>query len=237
MPAQLPCPPVPGPADLLLPELIEDLLRRGMQVRLGVGGVSMAPRLRDHDHVVVEPLHGKHARFGDLVLFRNSGGTLVLHRVVRRWCDSRGRHRLQTRGDANIRLDPSIDCARVLGRVRRTERKGRGSIDLETMGERLRAVAVGARKLLCSALYYKLRSAAGSVTGAWRGLLGSRTLPERDRAAVSSSTGRPEPGLPVANPSSPPAPRRSVPPAWPRQPVRPPKRPRPDPRVATRVSS
>ncbi len=236
MPAPVPCPPAPGPADALLPELIEDLLRRGMQVRFGVGGVSMAPRLRDHDHVIVEPLHGKHARFGDLVLFRNSGGTLVLHRVVRRWCDSRGRHRLQTRGDANIRLDPSIDCAHVLGRVRRTERKGRGGIDLETMGERLRAVAIGARKLLRSALYYKLRSSADSVTGASRGLLGSRTVPERGQAAVFSSTGLPEPGPRAGDPSSPAAPRHSDPPAWPRRPVRPPKRLRPDPRVATRVS-
>ncbi len=194
MPARVPCPAVPRPADALLPELVADLLRCGMHVRLGVGGVSMAPRLRDHDHVVIAPLHGKNARFGDLVLFRNAAGALVLHRVVRLWRDSRGRHRLQTRGDANIRLDPSIDCARVLGRARRTERKGRGSIDLDTAGQRFRAVAIGARKLLRSALYYKLRSSAGSVTGAWSGPPGSRSAPERDRAAVFSSTVRPEPG-------------------------------------------
>ncbi|GMQ77047.1 MAG: hypothetical protein BMS9Abin01_2356 [Gammaproteobacteria bacterium] len=158
MPTRVPCSPLPE--EVLLPELIADLLGRGLRVRLGVGGVSMAPWLRDHDHVVVEPLHGKQARFGDLVLFRNARGALVLHRVVRRWRDSRGRHRLQTRGDANIRLDPSIDHARVLGRVRRTERMGRGSIDLQTAGERLRAVVVGTGKLLRSALYYKLRSSA-----------------------------------------------------------------------------
>ena len=129
---------------------------RGMRVRLGVGGVSMAPRLCDHDCVLIEPLDGIDARFGDLVLFRNAGGALVLHRVVRRWRDSRGRHRIQTRGDANIRLDASIDSARVLARVRRIETKGRGSIDLESARERLRAVTIAAGKLLRSAVYYKL---------------------------------------------------------------------------------
>jgi len=158
MPARSPRSPVREPADTLLPGLIEDLLARGLRVRLGVGGVSMAPRLCDHDRVLIESLHGKDARFGDLVLFRNAGGALVLHRVVRRRRESRGRQRLQTRGDACVRLDASIDATRVLGRVRCIERKDRGSIDLETMGERLRAMAIGAGGLLRSALYYKLRS-------------------------------------------------------------------------------
>ena len=156
MPACSPGSALPERADALLPELIEDLLARGAQVRLAVGGVSMAPRLRDHDCVLIEALHGKDARFGDLVLFRTGGGTLVLHRVIRRWRDGRRRHRLQTRGDACVRLDASIDPTRVLGRVRRIERNGSGSIDLDTAVERFRAVAVGAGKLLCSALYYKL---------------------------------------------------------------------------------
>ncbi len=156
MPANTPGSALPEPADTLLPELIEDLLARGTQVRLAVGGVSMAPRLRDSDCVLIEALHGKDARFGDLVLYRNAGGTLVLHRVIRRWRNSRRRHRLQTRGDACVRLDASIDAARVLGRVRRIERKGGSSIDLATATERCRAVAIGAGALLCSALYYKL---------------------------------------------------------------------------------
>lgn len=148
---------LPGPPDTLLPALIEDLLARGAQVRLAVGGVSMAPRLRDHDCVLIEALQGKDARFGDLVLFRNAAGTLVLHRVIRRWRDGRRRHRLQTRGDACVRLDESIDATRVLGRVRRIERATGAGIDLDTAAERFRALAIGAGKLLCSALYYKLR--------------------------------------------------------------------------------
>ena len=154
---------LPEPADALLPELIEDLLARGTQVRLAVGGVSMAPQLRNHDCVVIEALHGKNPRFGDLVLFRSEDGRLVLHRVVRRWRDSERRRRIQTRGDACVRLDASIDATRVLGRVRRIERATGASIDLDTVAERFRALAIGAGKLLCSALYYKLlRSATGA---------------------------------------------------------------------------
>ena len=156
MPANTPGRALPKPPDTLLPELIEDLLARGTLVRLVVGGVSMAPRLRDHDRVLIEALQGKDARFGDLVLFRNAAGALVLHRVIRRWRDSRRSHHLQTRGDACVRLDASIDATRVLGRVRRIERKASTSIDLDTAVERFRALATGAGKLLCSALYYKL---------------------------------------------------------------------------------
>ena len=156
MPVPSPCPSVSGPASALLPDLIEELLAGRNHVRLGVGGVSMTPRLRNHDCVVIEPLRGERARFGDLVLYRSAGGALVLHRLVRRWRDTGGQLRLQTRGDANVRLDVSIDSARVLGRVRHIERTHMRGVDLETMGERIRAVIVGAGKLLCSALYYKL---------------------------------------------------------------------------------
>jgi hypothetical protein len=144
------------PVSALLPELVEELLLGGTCVRLEVGGVSMAPRLRDHDHVIVRPLNGDDACFGDLLLYRNTAGALILHRLVRRWRDNHGRRRLQTRGDTNLRLDVSIDAERVLGRVCRIERIGLRQIDLETAGERVRAVIVAAGKLLCSAVYYKL---------------------------------------------------------------------------------
>ena len=156
MPACSPDCALPEPPGTLLPELIEDLLARGARVRLAVGGVSMAPQLRDQDCVLIEAMHGKDARFGDLVLFRTAGGALLLHRVIRRWRAGGQRQRLQTRGDACLRLDGIIDATRVLGRVRRIERKGGGNIDLDTAAQRFRAVAIGAGKLLCSALYYKL---------------------------------------------------------------------------------
>jgi len=147
----------PEPVSALLPDLMEELLTSGNCVRFEVGGVSMAPRLRDHDHVIVTPLSGEDARFGDLLLYRNAAGALVLHRLVRYWRDTGGRRQLQTRGDANLRLDASIDSARVLGRVSHIEKSGPGYIDLEKAGERVRAVSLAAGKLLCSAIHYKLK--------------------------------------------------------------------------------
>jgi len=151
----------PAPASALLPELVESLLARGTRVRLAVGGHSMAPRLRDNDVVTIEPLAGTRVRFGELVLFRDAGGALVLHRVLRLW-----RGHLQTRGDASIRLDPVITREQVLGRVSRIERDGRG-IDLECAGERVRAALVGGVKLVCSGVYYKFtRRLARKIAGA-----------------------------------------------------------------------
>lgn len=154
MPAAIPCPHTPG---AILPELVEDLLAAGMCIRLPVGGVSMAPRLGNGDRVVVAPVDGAQARFGDLVLYRNSGGTLVLHRVVRRWRDDRRHLRLQTRGDACLRLDASIDPSQVLGRVQRIERAGGGGVNLETIAQRVCAAIIGTGKLLGSAIDYKVR--------------------------------------------------------------------------------
>lgn len=142
-----------GPATAVhLPDLIEQLLARGARVRMAVGGRSMAPRLTCHDVVTIVPQAGGRARFGDLVLFRNEHGALVLHRVLRRW-----RGRLQTRGDANVRLDPAIACERVLGRVSRIEKGDGSKIDLDCALERALAVLVGCLKLAGTGAYYKIR--------------------------------------------------------------------------------
>jgi len=141
----------PAPASALLPELAEELLARGTRVRMAVGGRSMAPRLRDDDIVTIEPMADTGVRFGELVLFRNAGGALVLHRVLRRW-----RGHLQTGGDASIRLDRAIGRERVLGRVCRIERVDGSRIDLERARERVRAMLVGGVKLVCSGVYYKI---------------------------------------------------------------------------------
>lgn len=141
----------PAPASVLLPELAEQLLARGTRVRMAVGGRSMAPRLRDNDVVTIEPLADTSARFGELVLFRNAGGALVLHRVLRRW-----RGHLQTGGDASIRLDCAIAHERVLGRVCRIERRDGSRIELERARERVRAIVIGVAKLTSSGIYYKI---------------------------------------------------------------------------------
>jgi hypothetical protein len=146
----------------LLSELVEHLLSTGVRVRLAVGGRSMAPRLRDGDVVIIEPLADTAVRFGELLLFRDAGGALVLHRVLRRW-----RGHLQTGGDASIRLDPAITREQVLGRVSRIERDDDIRIDLERGRERVRAVLVVGARLVCAGVYYKIiRRLAQKIAGA-----------------------------------------------------------------------
>ena len=115
------------------------------------GFVLLAPPDWDRSAVTLSAIDG------NSVIARPYCETLSAHQTATAAGDGRRRHRLQTRGDACVRLDASIDARRVLGRVRRIERKGSGSIDLDTAAERCRAMAIGAGKLLCSALYYKLR--------------------------------------------------------------------------------
>ncbi len=100
-------------------ELAAALLRRGVAVRVTVHGASMRPWLRDGDRVELEPL-SRPAAPGDVILGRDPAGGLRLHRVVHAGGDGR----VQTRGDALWRMDPAIDAARVLGRVRRVRRGG-----------------------------------------------------------------------------------------------------------------
>ena len=100
-------------------ELAAALLRRGVAVRVTVHGASMHPWLRDGDRAEIEPL-SRPAAPGDVVLGRDPGGGLRLHRVVHAGADGR----VQTRGDALWRMDQAIDAARVLGRVRRVRRGG-----------------------------------------------------------------------------------------------------------------
>lgn len=76
-------------------------------------GNSMSPTLRDGDLVCVENAAGNRPRPGDIVCVEDLSGTLVIHRVLRR--ETPG---LETRGDANCRVDPwTVPDHRVRGTV------------------------------------------------------------------------------------------------------------------------
>jgi hypothetical protein len=99
--------------------LAAQLLDAGLRVRVRVHGASMRPALRDGDRVELEPLRGPPRR-GEVVMARRDDGGVLLHRVVRAFGDGR----IQTRGDANWRLDDPLCHRQVLGRVSRMHRGG-----------------------------------------------------------------------------------------------------------------
>lgn len=83
-------------------------------IELVVRGTSMAPLLRDGDRVRVS--RAARYRAGDLLVFRNSVGDLVGHRLLgtRR---SRGELRFVLRGDATPAADGLVALEAILGRV------------------------------------------------------------------------------------------------------------------------
>ncbi|MGE0639823.1 MAG: S24/S26 family peptidase [Thermoanaerobaculia bacterium] len=77
-------------------------------------GSSMAPLLCDGDRIQVR--RSDRYRAGDLLVFRNSVDTLVVHRLLgRRW--HRGGWHYVLRGDAAPAFDGLVDPGKVLGRV------------------------------------------------------------------------------------------------------------------------
>jgi signal peptidase I len=141
---------------IVLADVIEDVLRRGLKARMAVSGASMAPTLGNGDLVSIEAVDNQTLRIGDLVLYRGAAGNLVLHRVLRMWRDRGRGPRVQTRGDANLHLDTTVARRQILGRVRRIEKRDTRVVDLQRTGERLRAIAIAWRNLLVSGITYKL---------------------------------------------------------------------------------
>ncbi len=78
----------------------------GQTVLAVVKGTSMEPLLRDQNVVILTSPTG--IRLGDVIVFRNDYGELVVHRVIAIvYCDD-GRVLYVTKGDNNVRADVYI---------------------------------------------------------------------------------------------------------------------------------
>ena len=98
------------------------LIAEGHSVRLTPQGTSMLPLLDGRtDSVVVGPLQGTPRR-GDLVLYRDANGVLVVHRVL---CVHDETGACDLLGDGNVTTERAIPPARIFGRVCRICRSGR----------------------------------------------------------------------------------------------------------------
>jgi len=101
-------------------QLIADLLERGLEVRVRVTGESMRPLLRGGELATVVPVLPASVRRGDLVLWKDAAGSLVLHRMVR-LPGAGDAGRCQTRGDSLAACDEPFGPEQILGRVSRVE--------------------------------------------------------------------------------------------------------------------
>ncbi len=131
--------------------LFEDVLRRGSFLRLKVYGGSMEPFLRGGEVLTVRKVPYHFLKRGDLILFRNSHGNAVIHRIIRkRKCGM-----VQTKGDAAISLDKPVREDEVLGKVCGIERAS-SHISMETWESGLSNYILAITQLIKYGIYHAL---------------------------------------------------------------------------------
>lgn len=89
---------------------IQKLLSSGISCRIVVTGTSMTPFLRNKkDSVIVRPFSGN-VKKGKILLYTRTGGSCVLHRVIRT------KDGIVMCGDAQVHPEP-LEESRILGEV------------------------------------------------------------------------------------------------------------------------
>ncbi|MBR6951945.1 MAG: S24/S26 family peptidase [Oscillospiraceae bacterium] len=99
---------------------LRELIEQGHEVALPVAGGSMAPFLGGGRDRVFLARPDRPLRRGDVVLYRRTDGTYVLHRVYRfrgETCD--------IVGDAQDRIERGVRREQIFARMTRAERKGK----------------------------------------------------------------------------------------------------------------
>lgn len=94
-----------------LQKVIMDLLKEGNVVEVPVYGISMFPFFMPGTIVRVRAASLKEVQLGDVIFFE-SRGKLILHRVVKK-----GVNGLQCKGDSLLNYDAAIDFGQFMGRV------------------------------------------------------------------------------------------------------------------------
>lgn len=100
---------------------IEQLIREGRTVQVFPEGYSMYPMfLPGRDEAVIGPADIRRLRRGAVILYRRSGGPLVLHRLVRR--DESGFYAV---GDSQTEVEGPLSGDQIRGVLTAFVRKGR----------------------------------------------------------------------------------------------------------------
>jgi len=131
-------------------EILRERLDAGEPVWLPVRGRSMRPLLGAGSRIFVTP--ARRVRFGDLLAYE-CGGAVVCHRVIGR----RG-VALLTRADHRGAGPEVVRESQIVGVVAAFERNG-VTVELCTLGQRVRATLAAARSFAAAALQAARRRA------------------------------------------------------------------------------
>jgi signal peptidase I len=114
--------------------LVEDFLNNGIKIRVRVTGRSMYPFLHGGEVLTIECVPCMSLKAGDLVLFRDSYGRPVIHRLMEKKLSPDGYGILRTKGDSLKAFDRPVRQDQVLGKVIRIDKSkhisGTGYIDM-----------------------------------------------------------------------------------------------------------
>lgn len=93
----------------------EEILNKGLSLRIRATGRSMAPFLKGGEILTIKKVPDSSFYIGDLIFFKTRYGSLLLHRLIRK------QHRdmviLQTKGDAVPGADEPVSEHNILGKV------------------------------------------------------------------------------------------------------------------------
>jgi hypothetical protein len=105
----------------VLPELVNEVLSKGVECRLQVKGYSMSPFIKDSDVVTISPMSDSSPGFGEVIAFIHpKTDKLIIHRVV--W---KSRNAYLLKGESALESDGLIKKESILGLVTKVERKGK----------------------------------------------------------------------------------------------------------------
>jgi signal peptidase I len=102
--------------------LFEDILNKGLSLRVKVTGRSMRPFLKGGEFLTIRRMPCSSLKRGDLILYRDKNDLPVLHRVIQKTKEDDGTFRFLTKGDGLMAFDEEINGGGVLGKVMGIER-------------------------------------------------------------------------------------------------------------------
>ena len=109
------------PGSEVLPELVMEIVSKGVECRLQAKGYSMSPFIKDSDVVTISPMSDSSPGFGDVIAFIHPRTEkLIIHRVV--W---KSRDAYLLKGESALEPDGLIKKENILGLVTKVERKGK----------------------------------------------------------------------------------------------------------------
>ena len=148
-----------NPASQELAGFFEDILNRGLSLRIKVTGKSMTPFLKGGEIITIKKAALASLRKGDLLFFRNPDGHPVLHRIVRKEFIADGKPVFQTKGDALRECDGVVTAEEIMGRVCKIEDikilPGIRGVDMESFLWKRINYVLAVISLLESGVYYR----------------------------------------------------------------------------------